>query len=290
MKTLVIAATMLATTLYSCRPKPLDIEIEQTPPMLTLSSAAPDNHTVLVSAGYSITSLLNLNDTVNGSVKIPKEMLLHDAVLTITEAGGERDTLFAISDGLYGSRNLLLEHGATYTIDVYEKNKGHIATATTTYQALPEVTYSDPRLKRIKGDTTVTIDVDIKNAREGEYYFISYNTTALARKQLAQKTMDVSTLASFTPKQLTLINGTTHQNGNLEKKITMQVNSNDTLLIQTGRIDRAYFDYLTVYKKSGSLINQLTGEPINMPTNIIKGFGFFSLYAPVRKIFYLANY
>jgi hypothetical protein len=290
MKILVLATTILATTLYSCRPKPLDIEIEQTPPMLTLSSATPDNHSVLVSAGYSINSLINLNDTVNGSVKIPKEMLLREAVLTITEAGGQPDSLFAISDGLYGNRNLQLEHGATYTIDVYEKNKGHIAMATTTYQALPEVTYRDPRLKKIKGDTTVSIDVDIKNAREGEYYFISYNTAALARKQLAQTTMDVSTLASFTPKQLTLINGATHQNGNLEKKITMQVNSNDTLLIQTGRIDKAYFDYLTVYKKSGSLINQLTGEPINMPSNIIKGFGFFSLYAPARKIFYLANY
>ncbi|RYZ49798.1 MAG: DUF4249 family protein [Sphingobacteriales bacterium] len=291
MKTLkFFALATAAISLYSCKPKPLNIDIKQEAPVLTISSATPDNHTVLVSAGYSINSLVRLNDGSNSSVKIPKEMLLKDGLLTLTKDGGPTDTLYEISDGLYGNTRVNLEHLARYTINVYESGKGLIGSAVTTYQQLPDVQYAEPQIDRRKGDTTVSVTVGISNIAPDDYYFISYNTTANARKQSPNAKMDVSTLASFTPKQLVLISGSEVNHGKIDKRVEMSVNTCDTLMVQTAKVDRAYFDYLTAYKRSGALINQLTGEPINMPSNVVKGFGFFSLFAPDRKVFYLKNY
>lgn len=290
MKTLkILAMAICAITWYSCKPRPLNIDIKQVPPVLTLSSATPDDHTILVSAGYSINSMIKLNEAGNGSVMIPKEMLLEDGVLTVSRAGGPVDTLYPLSDGLYGNMRIPLEHKATYTIQVYTSGKC-IGTATTTYLARPEVMYGTPQLNKVKGDTTATVPVTIRNVQAGDYYFVSYNTTANARKQSPGTKMDVSTLASFSPKQLALIQGSEANGGIVKRNITMPVKPGDTLMVQTATVDKAYFDYLTAYKRRGALINQLTGEPINMPSNVVKGFGFFSLFDADRKVFYLEGY
>jgi hypothetical protein len=275
--------------LGSCRPKPLNIEIVQAPPVLVVSAATTDQHTVLISAAYSINSLLSLEDTVNGA-DLPAGTLLENATVTLAAPGRQPDTLQHIGNGLYGNRNLELQPGATYNLDIYRQDKGLVATATTTYFPAPDVDTIQVHVNRAAKDTTVTLTVKLGSVTRGDYYFVSYHSSVRARKGGTSPDAMPATLASFSPKQLTLLSGEEMQNGILTKTIPLTCKGNDTLLVHTAKIDKAYYDYLTMYKRSGSLINQLTGEPINLPSNVVKGLGFFALSVPVRSVFYLEHY
>lgn len=276
--------------LFSCQPKPLEIEVKQSEPQLTVSSAAPDEHTVVVSAGYSINSMVSLGDTVNGGVDLPDNMLLEDGIVTLAAEGRTPDTLYPIASGLYANRNMQLEKGASYTLTVYDHNKGLAGVATTPYFPLPAIDSLSPEVTRKHGDTLVTLHLKLSGAGADDFYFVSYNTAAAERVLQRSPYALAATLAAFSPKQLTLLSAADIKNGCIRRAIPLGCKGTDTLLVHTGKIDKAYFDYLTAYKKSGSLINQLTGEPINLPTNIATGLGFFSLSTPVRSTFYLKHY
>ncbi|MBK8699366.1 MAG: DUF4249 family protein [Saprospiraceae bacterium] len=60
----------------------------------------------------------------------------------------------------------------------------------------------------------------------------------------------------------------------------------DTLAVALSHITKEHFNYLSAYKKNGSIFNSLLSEPVRkFPTNVKNGFGFFSLVLPdVRNI------
>ena len=257
--------------------------------MLVVSAATTDEHTALVSAAYSINSLLSLEDTVNGA-NLPADMLLGNATLTLAGPNGKPDTLQYLADGLYGNRSLNLRPGATYNLDIYQPGKGLVATASTTYFPAPDIDTMLIKVDRTAQDTTITLTVKLGSVAKSDYYFVSYHSSVKGRKGGTSPDAMPATLASFSPKQLTLLSGEEMQQGSLVKTIPLTCRSNDTLLVHAAKIDKAYYDYLTMYKRSGALINQLTGEPINLPSNVVKGLGYFALSVPVRSVFYLQDH
>ena len=278
--------------LASCRPKPIDIEIPQKPGSLAISSACYGTHTVYVSAGYSINSLKRLLDTSTAKelAGIPSDMLLDSGLVTIRTAGQAPDTLEKISAGLYGRKDLQLLPGKEYTMLVVDYRKNTTATAITTFLAQPALDTLYPQRIIRNRDTTVALHLRLNNAAGNDYYFVSYNTPQHMRETAIPLPYSAGSLYTFVPKQLELFKSGDAATGVLNKTITLQVAPTDTVLIQFGHIDKAYYDYLAAYKRTGSFINQLTGEPINLPTNIVTGLGFFSLYQPVRRVFDLKRY
>ena len=281
---IIILAT-LTTCLYSCQPKPLEIEVTQSPATLTVSAAAPDNHTVLVSACYSFNSLLSLTDTATGGTAIPENILLKDAVITLT--GNHTDTLTKVVSGVYGKSDLTLENGRRYTLNIYDLAEGKTTTATTTYHLPPEVASITPVVRRKYADTTIDLNIQFSSVASEHFYFISYHSSVSARAVSNSPQAVAASLASFSAKQLTLFTAAQLNETGLRCSIPMTCKASDTLLVHIGEIDRDYYDYLTAYKKSGSFINQLSGEPINLPTNVLKGLGFFALSQPARYVFRL---
>lgn len=280
----------LCTVLYSCQPKPIDIEVKQGPSILTVSSSAIDDHTLVVSATYSVNSLLGLEDSISGKKKLPKEMLLGDAVLTLTPDGGRTDTLQYVSPGFYAKRTLKLETGIRYTLHVYDGKKGLIGMASTTYFPAPGVGTLKPKVVRAE-DTTVQLEVELKDVNRSDYYFLSYYASSNVRQHgpISYDNLEES-IASYSPRRLILISGVEMKDGKINKTIDIDGKATDDLLVHIGKIDKSYYDYLSAYKKAGAYINQLTGEPINLPSNIVKGVGFFSLSVPVRAVFQLKDF
>jgi hypothetical protein len=282
--TIILASLAL---LASCRPKPIDIEIPQKPGSLAISSACYDASSVYVSAGYSINSLKKLLDTSTAKelAGLPADMLVDSGLVTIRTAGHAPDTLQKISSGLYGRRDLRLIPGMEYTLLVVDYRKNTTATAVTTFLTQPALDTLYPKRVIRSGDTTVALHLRLNNAAAGQYYFVSYNTPQHMRETAIPLPYNAGSLYTFVPKQLELFRTDDAVNGALNRTITLQVAPTDTILIQFAHIDKAYYDYLAAYKRTGALINQLTGEPINLPTNIVTGLGFFSLYQPVRKMY-----
>ena len=285
----ILTLALIIPCFVACRPKPIDIEVPQAPPAITISSIAFDEHTVFVSAGYSINSCVGLNDTAASDSRtksgIPREMLVSGGLVTITEEGTLPDTLTEISTGLYASRKLHLKQGVQYTLMVKDLTKNVAATAQTIFFAKPAVDNAEQKIEMEGADTITKLHLQMSNVAQGDKYFVTYSTTAQVHNSLSTAIDKLPTIYNFSPKTLELLTGEDVVNGKLDKTISMKVNANDTLVVQVARIDNAYYQYLSAYKRSGFLINQLTGEPINLPTNITTGFGFFSLCQSDKMVF-----
>jgi hypothetical protein len=173
---------------------------------------------------------------------------------------------------------------------VKDYKTGKVASAVTTYFPKPALDTLSPEI--IKGGTTpvVKLKMSISNVSPKEYYMVCYTTSDNVRQATTSVSASVSALTSFVPKRVELFTSDDAVNGRLSKNIVLNVTATDTLLVHCGRIDEAYYNYLAAYKRSGYLINQITGEPINLPTNINPGVGYFSLYAPKRELFLLQRF
>ena len=68
------------------------------------------------------------------------------------------------------------------------------------------------------------------------------------------------------------------------------VKRTDTIAVTLSNISEGYYKFLSTYLKSGNIINQITGEPIDYPTNVNNGYGYFSAHYPDVKIFDLGKY
>jgi hypothetical protein len=280
-----------ATLLYSCEPKPLSINMKQGAPLLTVTSATAEGGNLLVSASYSASTLQSLIDSSSGNIVIPKDLLLENGILTLSTAGKDSDTLSALSPGVYGRMGLKLTEGASYTLNVYSPEKGLVGMATTTYYSQPQVEVLQPELKRTGIDTSVYLNIGLGNTAPDDHYFISYSTSSSLRRRSSFNREDIfASLASFTTRQLVLLNGADIRDGKITKSVQLQAKPNDTLLVHVGKIDGAYYSYLSAYKKAGAFVNQFTGEPITLPSNVVKGVGYFSMSVPVRKIYYLKEH
>lgn len=289
-----IALLLLTTAaLYSCRkPKPLNIDIPQQKDQPVVASTMPDDRTLLISAGYSLDAITNMEDSTSNS-RIPKSMLIDSGMVSISEAGGAAHNLVKVSAGMYATRDLTLKEGSTYTLQIADYRKGVTATATTTYMPQPTRGQVAPAyVGERNGDTLFKLKVTIPDAQQGGHYFMSYTTTRQVRQNVKLLTQSPSqntaALSGFEAKQLEMIESNT--TGELTKEYTLNLSPKDTLIVQVARIDAGYFKYLQTYKRTGYLINQLTGEPINLPTNIQTGYGYFAIYKPHRYVFALSKH
>jgi hypothetical protein len=277
--------------LASCRPKPIEIEVPQTSGAFSISSYCQDSHTVYVTASYSFSSLIQTLDTTSiTELSSSKDLMMDSAIVTLRGEGALSDTLQKIAPGIYRRNDLELVPGRSYTLTVLDCRKGSRATATTTYFPTPTVDTLYARRRPKGGDTTGSIHLKLSGLQQTSYFFVAYNTARQAREHSTPLPRNVRALSLFVPKQIALFTTSDAVNGKIEKDVTLQVEPNDTVLIQVGQIDKAYYDYLAAYKRTGALINQLTGEPINLPSNISSGYGYFSLYNPVRALFDLSRF
>jgi hypothetical protein len=163
--------------------------------------------------------------------------------------------------------------------------------ATTSYFPKPGVEVLQPEVARNQRDTTVSLKIKLNNISAGDYYFVSYYASSNVRHQapVTYENFEES-LAAYSPRKIFLLSEADMTEGKIDKTVPIESKGTDDLLVHVAKIDRAYYNYLIAYKKAGSYINQLTGEPINLPTNVIKGLGFFSLSAPVRALFHLKDH
>ncbi|MEQ9592814.1 MAG: hypothetical protein RLN86_09460, partial [Cyclobacteriaceae bacterium] len=58
----------------------------------------------------------------------------------------------------------------------------------------------------------------------------------------------------------------------------------DTVLIQLANVDKGYHDFLQVRKDSRFNFSDFLGEPVNYPTNVVGGLGWFTLHFPDVRV------
>jgi len=288
----VMLAVTSALLLASCRPRPLDISVPQQERALVISSTCADGKRVFVGATWSLSALQQLMDTtaLNVQPEIPKELLVDSALVTITSEAGVKDTLSLARPGLFVTNRLSLNAGASYRLEVHDYRSSSKAIATTVFLPAPLLSDMQPRHEINDGDTQTVLSLALDEVQPGTYFAVSYATPESIRKRQRPLPRKLEALHLFQPKQLALFRADISTKGRMTKDITLQVKATDTVMVQVVQVSAEYFQYLSTYKRAGSLINQLTGEPINLPSNSSSGLGFFTLYQPLVAVYDLKTY
>jgi hypothetical protein len=285
-----VAIALLMPLIYSCTPKPLEIDVPQKPGNLTISSVAFGEKSVFISAGYSVESGFNLADTSEANRKNIPGMFVDSGLVTITRLGHLPDTLRMYGPGIFGSNKIQLTPYAQYILTVRDYKKNTAASATTTYLPAPSIARLQPEVTREGDVPTVKLHIKLTDIKPGEHFFIGYSTKTNIVSAITPLMAGLGSLQSFEARQLELLDGSKAVNGVLEHSFSVDAIEIDTLSIQVGQIDEKYYKYLDAYKRTGFLLNQISGEPINLPTNVNPGFGYFSIYTPHRARFHLLEY
>lgn len=284
-------ATFFTASLSACRPDPIDIEVAQGIPEMTISSFTPDLRTLYVSAGYSVSSMRRLIDTSTYSdyKALPQDLLIDSALVLLRADGGGTDTLQWLGQGLYGRRDLDLQPHTGYTLIVDDLKKGRRITARTSFMPQPVVDTMYVARSIKGGDTLSRLHLRVPQVAPGERILVCYNTSAAMRLQQRPLQRDLSALYDFQPRRLEILRVPEDTRGLFETDLTLQVEPRDTVLVRISKVDGSFSDYLSAYKRSGSFFSQLSGEPVNLPGNIQRGFGYFAMYLSRSGVYDLAQ-
>lgn len=274
--------------LSACLPKPIDIDIKPYSPKLVVASQIIPGKTMIVSLTRSFSALSNSTEEDTVAQNFLDSVLVPDAFVTVSYSGNT-DTLFMVTPGIYASLNTLQQNYGIYTLYAKDPATGLEISATSTL--LPQVLFDTvyPVVTKNPGDTTIKIKFEFNDLPEKNWYVVNYYVKRNGTGFDINSIFSAGSNKVLT--QLNLLSDLTFDSAHYigETQLT-QVKPTDTIAVGIANISEGYFQFLTAYKRAGGLINQITGEPVNYPTNVINGHGYFNTHYPDVRIFDLNDF
>jgi hypothetical protein len=286
-------AVILLYLLSSCTPRPIDLEIPQIDIKPVISSQIIPHQTMFISLTRSFSALSNATTDDNQvNADFLEKLLIKDAFVTVSYLG-EIDTLQMIAPGIYGSANTLQYEYGNYTLYARDPETGHSISATTQINPLVKFDTLGVILNKMPQDTDVVISYSFHDIPGiSNWYVINY----YVKQDTSIKGANLNIVNYFEQgskklNEFELLSDKLFEGGVYTGSRTLhKLKATDTLAITLSNISEGYFDFLHTYLNSGNVINQISGEPINYPTNVQNGYGYFSAHYPNVRIIYLDKY
>jgi Domain of unknown function (DUF4249) len=270
---------LLIVTLGSCVPEPLPLEIDQLEEKPVIWSQVIGENGTLLYFGRTF-SALEFSDTEDtASADFLNELLVQNAEI-ILRGAGDVDTLFPLTNGLFLTLNATLIPGETYTITARDLDKGlstsasaimmpQVAIDTVTFQSIDTNTYNlRVRFTDPSGPNWYAI-----------HFYSSYNDPLEIQDPL-ESTGVVRTV---------ILSDIEYNTASIALNQELDFLESDTVYVSLNNIDEGFYNYLQQRSRGGNLFSQAISEPITYPTNVLDGYGIFSLYRPSVKTVILEN-
>jgi hypothetical protein len=286
--------TILCTAILAfqqCRPKPIDIKVKQAPEKIAVSSLAIADNFMVVWLSRSFSALEK-----DKQLDEQSERLLVKNATVLIRHDNITDTLFPLDAGIYVTGKITLSEYSGYDLYVLDPGTGQQITATTVMQPYCRFDSIKP-YKTVSGrDTSCRIYFELSDDLSHEnYYVVNYAKQSEASTANNGKSADVNRILSgkmsVVETKFDLLTDASFTNGKYTgDKLLEQTRPSDTVAVSVAAISKGYYEFLTAFKRSGTLLNALTGEPITFPSNVKNGLGYFNAYVPQIKYFYLKEY
>jgi hypothetical protein len=263
--------------LASCIPEPLEVKNVPTiePQIVVASQMIADQGVVVL-----LTKTFGALDVSDDSdpVTLLSQIAINDADVTISGPSGSY-TLQHLENGVYGSIEIPLEAGESYMLMVKSPSMGEVY-ATTTVQRRVEFEEVDADLHYNGfGDTLAQISYVIQDPEEPNWYLV--NVQEIEYEGVSKNLIN--------PRAYTVLledkafNGTLHQ-GHF-RVFPRDYAPGDTIAVTLSNVSEDYFKYQELRRENRYSFVEFIGEPINYPTNVVGGRGFFTLYVPDVRFF-----
>jgi hypothetical protein len=266
---------------FSCRPKPIDIEVQPAEPKLVVFTHIIPNNVMLVAVTKSF-SVLDGNTTDS-----LQKILLSGANVKL-RIGAQNFDFFEISPGLYASYSEAFQIDQDYHLTVIHQSD----TVSSTTRMLPKVDFDfvTPSVNKTVTDTSVYLNIGFKDIPSiPNWYLIN-----IYKKQTDTNGVDNVNYfenGNNTLARSILVSDKEFSGDYQSNMHYRELNSTDSIVVTLSNINESYFNYLGYQVgNSGSVLNSLNLEPVTYPTNIINGYGFFNTHFPDIKFFDLGEY
>lgn len=275
----IVMVMFAAVILSSCLPDPLEVKNIPTvkPEIVVSSQIIPELGLVVM-----LTKTIGALDASNDSD--PQELLdqiaVRDAVVTLIGPDGEF-TLDSIGSGLYGGVEIPFVTGQQYTLMVNSHTLGEIEATTT---VLPQIQFDFVTAELYYNgfnDTLAQISYAIEDPVNENFYMV--NVQEVEREDAIENLIN--------PRAFTvLIDDKQFDGARFDETFRVfprDYQPGDTIAVSISNISDEYFDFIKLRLDNRFSFVEFLGEPVNYPSNVIGGRGFFNLYVPDVRIFVL---
>ena len=257
---------------------------------MCIASVVVGNNSLVVGLTRSYSPLESSPDEDTLSDDLIEQILVTGAIVTVSH-GTELDTLYELAPGVYASITVPIIAGETYTLRAKDPQMGLEVWAATIMQPTVVLDTVYPNIVRNPQDTMVYFHIKLTDNTWAENYYV----VNFIKKVQGDTTFDINSIfAAGSNEVLTefeLYEDNSFTSGVIEKDVHVwSATQTDTVAVTVSEITKGYYEFLTAMKRSSSIFNQVTGEPITYPTNVNGGHGYFTMHRVTSDIFDLNLY
>ncbi|HTE32744.1 MAG TPA: DUF4249 domain-containing protein [Chryseolinea sp.] len=269
---------MLMVALSSCLPDPLPVNnLPELEPKIVVSSQITPEEGLMVLITKSIGALDAGRES--DAVALLEQIVIDDATVTL-EHDGQVHTLVNLGSGLYGGLSLNLVAGGTYTLHVVSDSLGEVTAVSQVKEQVPFQS-ATASVYATGYDSLASIDYSLNDPIGKNYYMV--NVQRFSRTRQLSEYLNPRIFTRLTDD--TAFDGTYFEE---EFKVIFQDFSvGDTVAVFLSNINEDYYTFLQLRNDNRYNFADFASEPINYPTNVEGGYGFFNLHVPDVRLFVL---
>jgi hypothetical protein len=263
----------------ACIPDPLPVEgLPTVKPQIVVSTQIIPDESLVVLLTKSFGALDA--DTNTDPETLLNQIAVNDAVVTITGPSGTY-TMNFLSLGFYGGIEIPFEANEEYTLTIKSPTLGEVH-ATTTVK--PQITFDDINASLYFNDfddTLAQVTYQFEDPAGKNYYMI--NVQEVEQEDIVQNTLNPN---AFTK----IMTDEAFESSTFAETFRVfprEFDPGDTIAVSLSNIHGDYYDFIEKRIDNRYSFIEFLGEPVNYPSNVIGGKGFFNLYLPDIRIFVL---
>ena len=277
-----ISAGLLALGLLvgSCLPEPLPVDgIPVLRPQIVVSTQiVPDqlpdeSFVVLLTKSFGALDASDDSDPY----ELIQQIAVDDAVVSIVGPDSTYN-LLNIGSGVYGRVAIPFVPRASYRLEVTSESLGSV-TATATVQ--PSITFDELITELYFNgydDTLLQVTHQFTDPVGKDYYMV--NVQDVRRQDVFENLLN--------PRGFTRLLDDVNFDGERHREsfrvVYRDYYAGDTTAIYLARISEEYYNFMKLRLDNRYSFVEYLSEPVNYPTNVVGGKGFFNLYVPDVRI------
>ncbi|WP_081604506.1 DUF4249 domain-containing protein [Nafulsella turpanensis] len=273
----ITCSLLLGLWLTACVPDPLEVEdIPAVKPEIVVSTQLTPDNSIVIWLTRTFGALEASEDS--DPEEVLRQIAVADALVTITGPAGT-DTLKNLESGLYGGLSIPFSAGETYELRVESESLG-VVTATTTVQEQVSFEAVAAELNvNMYDDTLAEVSYSFLDPAQKNYYMI--NVQHLTAEDFIRNAISPNT---FT---LLLDDASFKESRHSEEIDISEYNYGlgDTVAVSLSSISADYYEFMKLRTDQQLDFIQFLSEPLNYPSNVMGGKGFFHLSAPDTRTF-----
>lgn len=275
---LTIAVTLgVGALLSSCLPDPLEVRsVPAAKPEIVVSSQIIPGQSLLVLLTHTFGALEGSDSSD------PEELLdliaINDAVVII-EGPNSLDTLVFLGNGTYGDVFIPFEAGHEYQLSVTSPSYGQVYASTTLTTRVDFENIEADLYYNGFNDTLAQIAYTFEDSPEKNYYMI--NVQEVEREDIVENLLNPRAFTILIPDEE--FNGQRHSDR--FRVFPRDYEPGDTIAVSLANISEEYYSFMQLRIDNRYSFVEFISEPVNYPTNVVGGRGYFNLYVPDVRIF-----